>query len=167
MGQPSNSCLPERVERMIAPAIAAMGYEVVRVLLSGGSRATLQVMAERSDGAAMKVDDCAMISRAVAALLDVEDPIACAYTLEVSSPGIDRPLVKERDFERFAGLEAKIETKRPIDGQRKFRGRISGVAEGVVRIATDKGTAELPIDDIHRAKLVVTDELLRADQRKA
>jgi len=114
----------------------------------------------------LTLDDCADVSRTISALLDVEDPISGPYTLEVSSPGLDRPLVKERDFMRFAGFEARIETRHPIDGRRRFRGKLEGMAEGVVRIAIESGTAEVPFQDIERAKLVMTDELLRAEQRK-
>jgi len=105
-----------RIEEIVGPSVAAMGYEIVRVELGGDRDRVLQIMAERADGAAMTVEDCAEISRTVSALLDVEDPISGAYTLEVSSPGIDRPLVKARDFERFAGFEARIETAAPIEG---------------------------------------------------
>ena len=167
MGEPSASDLPGRVERMIAPAIESMGFEVVRVTLAGGRRAVLQVMVERADGTPISLDDCADISRTVSAVLDVEDPIAGQYTLEVSSPGIDRPLVKPKDFTRYEGCEAKIETRKPVDGRRRFTGRLAGCAEGVVRIATEEGVAALPLIDIHRAKLVITDELMRATQRKA
>lgn len=154
MGQASASDLAERVENMVGPALHAMGFDVVRVLLTGGTRAVLQIMAERRDGLPMTVDDCAGISRTVSALLDVEDPIAGAYTLEVSSPGIDRPLVKERDFERFAGHEARIETRQPIAGRRRFRGTLAGIGKGIVRIVTEDGPAEVPIGNIQKAKLV-------------
>lgn len=151
--------LPERVERIIEPAVAAMGFDVVRVLLMGGGHSRLQIMVERKDGGGMTLDDCADISRTVSALLDVEDPIPGAYTLEVSSPGIERPLVKERDFERFAGHEARIETKRPIDGRRRFRGRLEGFVSGNVRIVTEEGPAEVPFGEIQRAKLVADDDV--------
>lgn len=167
MGQPRGTDLPGRVERMIAPTVESMGFEVVRVTLSGVARPVLQVMAERAGGTPMTVDDCAELSRAISAILDVEDPIPGHYTLEVSSPGIDRPLVKARDFVRYEGFEAKVETRQPVGGQRRFKGRLAGCQGGIVRIATAEGTAELPLDDIHRAKLVITDELMRADQRKA
>jgi ribosome maturation factor RimP len=165
MGPASNSDLPEQIERLIAPALDAMGFEVVRVLLMGGAHTRLQVMVERRDGSAMTLDDCTRLSRTVSALLDVEDPIAGAYTLEVSSPGIDRPLVKERDFERFAGREARIETRQPIAGQRRFRGRLEGFAAGKVRIMTEEGPAELPFADIQKAKLVSEDAVSPATKR--
>jgi ribosome maturation factor RimP len=161
----------QRIERLIEPALAAMGYELVRVAMQGGdSRPTLQVMAERKDGAAMSVDDCADISRTISALLDVEDPIASAYTLEVSSPGIDRPLVKRADFERFAGFEARIETVQPVAGRKRFRGRLMGVAGEDVRLREpDKAAGAedetlVPLAAIARAKLVLTDDLIEATQ---
>ena len=124
-----------KIEGLLAPALEALGYGIVRVQLNSGRKATLQIMAERQDGAAMSVEDCATISRAVSALLDVEDPIPGAYDLEVSSPGIDRPLTRRQDFERFTGFEAKLETDRLLDGRRRFRGRIVGVDEaGVIRV---------------------------------
>src|SRR6516165_6406859 len=100
-----------------------MGYRLVRVLMTGGRRATLQVMAERFDDVPITHDDCALISQSVSALLDAADPIAGAYTLEVSSPGIDRPLVRAEDYDRFSGFNAKIELIMPLDGRRRFRGR--------------------------------------------
>src|SRR6056297_3500273 len=119
--------LLDRVHDIIEPAAEAMGYELVRVHLSGGRRPVLQVMVERADRAPMNVDDCAEVSRAVSAVLDVEDPVPGEYVLEVSSPGIDRPLTRLADFERFAGFEAKVETEAPIEGRKRFRGRLEGV----------------------------------------
>jgi ribosome maturation factor RimP len=152
---------------MIEPTLESMGYALVRVALVGGaSRPTLQVMVERSDGAAMSVDDCSDISDAVSAILDVEDPISGAYVLEVSSPGIDRPLVKRADFERFAGFEAKLETAQPVDGRKRFRGRVLGTNADRVRVRLDTGEElELPLDGIAKAKLVLTDELIAAGTR--
>jgi ribosome maturation factor RimP len=151
------------IDRLIAPTLAGMGYALVRARLSSGGRRTLQVMAERSDGATMKVEDCAEISRALSALLDVEDPIEGAYDLEVSSPGIDRPLVRLDDFARFAGFDAKIEMARPIEGRKRFLGRLDGVNAGSVRIDLGDGdVAALPYEDIREAKLVLTDELIAA-----
>ncbi|WP_044564255.1 ribosome maturation factor RimP, partial [Azospirillum sp. B4] len=119
----------ERIAGIIAPSVEAMGYDLVRVSLTGNARPTLQIMAERVDGAAMTVDDCAEISRAVSALLDVEDPIDVAYTLEVSSPGIDRPLTRPKDFERFAGFEVRVETSQPVDDRRRFIGMLKGIED--------------------------------------
>lgn len=155
-----------RVEVLIAPAIEAMGYDLVRVRMTGGkNRPTLQIMAERSDTAEMTVDDCAGLSLAISALLDVEDPIPDAYELEVSSPGIDRPLVHLADFDRFAGHVAKVELSRPIDGRKRYRGRLLASAGECVRLAVedeDESVAELPFADVADAKLVLTDELIRA-----
>ena len=157
---------PDRVEELVAHALERMGYDLVRLRLHGAAPPTLQVMVERRDGKAMAVDDCADISRAVSALLDVEDPIAGRYTLEVTSPGIDRPLVRAADFERFAGFEARIETSQPVSGRRRFRGRLMGTTLAGVRIALPEGEAEVPFARIHRAKLVLTDALITATERR-
>ncbi|MFQ6017511.1 MAG: ribosome maturation factor RimP [Kiloniellaceae bacterium] len=150
------------VEQLIAPSLAAMGYDIVRVVLSGNRRARLQIMAERRDGAGMVIDDCAQISRAVEAILDVEDPIPGPYELEVSSPGIDRPLTRLADFERFAGFEAKVELQAPIDGRRRWTGRLLGLKGGQVRLGADTGEVTLPFAGIVKAKLLLTDELIAA-----
>jgi ribosome maturation factor RimP len=157
----------DAVASLIEPTLEAMGYALVRVMLVGGAgRPTLQVMAERTDGTDMSVDDCADISEAVSAILDVEDPISGAYTLEVSSPGIDRPLVKKADYERFAGFEAKLETAQPIAGRKRFRGRLLGTGEDTVRMRLDSGEElDLPLGGIAKAKLVLTDELIEAGAR--
>ena len=151
-----------RIEQIITPSVEALGYEIVRVLLLGGQRPTLQIMAERIDGAPMTVEDCADISRSVSALLDVEDPIAGAYTLEVSSPGLDRPLTRLKDFERFAGFTAKLETRLAIDGRKRFKGTLKGVEGEEIILDADSGPARVAFDNVLRAKLVITDELLRA-----
>jgi ribosome maturation factor RimP len=158
--------LPDRIERMVAPTVEAMGFRIVRVQLSGKESMHLQVMVERADGQPIQVDDCAAVSRAISAVLDVEDPIAGAYTLEVSSPGIDRPLVRLGDFERFVGREARVETARPIDGRRRFRGRLLGVAGDSVRMTVEGAEVALPYRDIQRAKLVLTDELIAATGKR-
>jgi ribosome maturation factor RimP len=152
----------DRVAGLITGPLEGMGYELVRVRLTGGDRPVLQVMAERGDGAAMAVEDCADISRSLSALLDAEDPISGAYTLEVSSPGIDRPLTRPVDFERFAGFEARIETRETIAGRRRFTGRLLGIEEQMISIDLDDGTVELPFDAIAKADLVLTDELIAA-----
>ena len=156
-----------RVAQEITPALEAMGYDLVRVQLSGGQRPTLQIMAERRDGEAMTVEDCARISRDVSALLDVADPIPTAYTLEVSSPGIDRPLVREADYARFAGFVARVETDQPVDGRRRFQGRLVGLEDGTVVIRTETDTFRVPYPRIQRAKLVLTDDLIAATQAPA
>ena len=152
----------ERIAELVTPSLEANGFDLVRVMLTGGDRPTLQIMADRTDETPITVDDCADISRVVSAILDVEDPVKGAYTLEVSSPGIDRPLVRRKDFERFAGFEAKVETAAPVDGRRRFRGRLLGVEGDDVRLALDDGEAAIPLSAIDRAKLVMTDELLAA-----
>jgi ribosome maturation factor RimP len=148
------------IARIIEPSLEAMGYRLVRVALTGAQRPTLQVMAERRDEAPMTVEDCALISRSVSALLDVADPIAGAYTLEVSSPGIDRPLVRPEDYDRFAGFTARIELSKPLDGRKRFRGRLLGRVEDHVRLIGEAGEVRLPLAAIVRAKLELTDDLL-------
>jgi ribosome maturation factor RimP len=150
------------ITQLIEPTLNEMGFELVRVLVSGGQRPTLQIMVEREDQTATTVEHCAEVSRAVSALLDVADPIAGAYRLEVTSPGIDRPLVRRADYQRFAGLEARLETELPIDGRRRFRGRLVGLAGDQVRLALPEGEQSIPLDAIKKAKLVLTDELLAA-----
>jgi ribosome maturation factor RimP len=152
------------LETLIQPTVEGLGYDLVRVVVSGRQRPTLQVMAERRDRKPMTVEDCETISRAISAKLDVEDPLPDAYTLEVSSPGIDRPLVRPADYVRFAGHVAKVESREPVAGQRRFTGRILGADDTTLRLATETGEIELPIAAIARAKLVLTDELLRAAQ---
>ena len=156
------------ITRLIEPSLSAMGYQLVRVQLSGGQqRPTVQIMAERSDGSGMTVEDCTEVSRAVSALLDVADPLPFSYMLEVSSPGIDRPLTRPADYQRFAGHEAKLETRWPVAGKRRFRGRLLGVEGEVVRMKTEEGEIALPLSEIERAKLVLTDELIAASLRRA
>lgn len=147
---------------LIEPSLDAMGYRLVRVAFLGSRRATLQIMAERRDDAPMTVDDCSEISRSVSAILDVADPIAGAYMLEVSSPGIDRPLTRPEDYVRFAGFEAKIELAQPIEGRKRFRGRLLGLADDRVRLVSETGEVTLPFTAIAKAKLVITPELLAA-----
>jgi ribosome maturation factor RimP len=153
------------ITRIITPTIEAMGFELVRVQISGNQRRTLQIMAEPKDGRHMSVDDCADLSRAISAVLDVEDPIAEAYSLEVSSPGIDRPLTQPKHFERFAGHEAKIETTEPVDGRKRFRGTLIGLEGGKLRLQAEEGEVVLPLDVIHKAKLVLTDALIALHQQ--
>ncbi len=156
--------LESGIECLVAPALDALGYDVVRVKLMSQSPRTLQIMAERHDCAGMTVDQCSEISRVASALLDVEDPIGGAYSLEVSSPGIDRPLVRGDDFKRFAGHLAKLETSRPHDGRKRFRGQLLGHDDGDVRIEVDGEVFAIPLVDIAAAKLVLTDELIAASE---
>jgi len=160
--------LANRVEQLIGPAVNDLGFDIVRIQLSGTKSQQLQVMAEPSAGGDMTVDDCAAISRAVSAVLDVEDPISGPYRLEVSSPGLDRPLVRIEDFERYAGFEAKVEVQQPIDGRKRFRGRVIGVDGEKVKVLVKDAELEFPHSEIHRAKLIITDDLLAAaeEQRK-
>jgi ribosome maturation factor RimP len=152
-----------KIEEMIGPSLSAMGYSIVRVAFSGGrTRPTLQIMAERNDNAGMTVEDCETISHTVSALLDVADPIDSAYQLEISSPGIDRPLTRRADYDRFAGFEAKIEMLRPIDGRRRFQGKLLGVEGDDAKLLVGADTLLLPLDAVARAKLVLTDELIAA-----
>lgn len=157
------------LETLIAPTLDGMGYALVRLRLTGGPRPTLQVMAERADLRPMTIEDCEAISHALSAKLDVEDPIASAYTLEVSSPGIDRPLVRAQDYQRFAGHLAKVETRVPVDGRRRFSGRILAASDTHVRVRLEgEGPAgatpevEIALADISKAKLKLTDELIAA-----
>ena len=164
------------IARLVAPALDALGFAVVRVKLLGKPARTLQVMAERQvsgamtggavTGEAMTVEDCGEISRVISALLDVEEPISGSYNLEVSSPGIDRPLVHVDDFERFAGHLAKIETRRALNGRRRFRGQLLGLTRDDVRVMIDGGVTAIPFADITAAKLVLTDELIAASQER-
>ena len=156
-----------RVSEVIEPTLGDMGYELVRIHLSGGQRPTLQIMAERRDQADMTVDDCAAISKACSALLDVADPIAGASTLEVSSPGIDRPLTRPKDYERFIGFDARIEMAEPVDGRRRFTGRLVGIEDGRIALAVGDRSVTLPFDQVARAKLILTDALIAATTRQA
>jgi ribosome maturation factor RimP len=154
----------DHIEAMIAPSLEAMGYAVVRISFSGGRRPTLQIMAERRDDQAMTVDDCATVSHTVSALLDVADPIASAYFLEISSPGIDRPLVRPADYERFAGFEARIELQRPLDGRKRFQGKLVGLEDDSVKLMVGADAKLLPLSAIARAKLVLNDDLIAATE---
>lgn len=162
--------LDARVAAIVEPVITDLGYRLVRVKISAANGCTLQIMAERPDGT-MSVHDCEEISRAVSPALDVDDPINRAYHLEISSPGIDRPLVRESDFVRWAGHEAKVEMAVPLDGRKRFRGILTGVENGqaVLRLLdAPEGAVNpvlLPLTDIDEARLILTDDLIRAALR--
>lgn len=156
--------MDRRIADIIQPTVEGMGYELVRVRLMSGKSMTLQIMAERPDGS-MEVDDCAQLSHAISAVLDVEDPIADGYTLEVSSPGIDRPLTRLGDFDRWAGWVARLETDELIDGRKRFKGQLRGVEDGEVLIDIAEGTVGLKFEWLADAKLVMTDELVAESLR--
>lgn len=157
-----------RIVRTIEPTIEGLGFRLVRAQMTGTVRPVLQVMAEPTDGGPMTVEHCADLSRALSAVLDVEDPIGGAYVLEVSSPGVDRPLVRPEDFERYAGFDARVELDAPVDGQRRFKGRLGGVADdGSIIIGEGEAETRLPYGAVRRAKLLITDALLAAHAKEA
>ena len=156
----AKAAMDRRLAEIITPVIEDMGFELVRVRLQGGKTPVLQIMADKPEGG-IEVDDCAEISTTVSAVLDVEDPILDAYTLEVSSPGIDRPLTRLKDFETFEGYDAKLETADLIDGRRRFKGVLAGVEDNDVLINIEEGTIGLNFDWLSDAKLVLTDELIK------
>ena len=164
----AKAAMDRRLAEIITPVIEDMGFELVRVRLMSGKNAILQIMADRPEGG-IEVDDLAQISTAVGAVLDVEDPIVEEYALEVSSPGIDRPLTRLKDFAMFEGYEAKLETDDLIDGRRRFKGELAGVEDDEVLINIEEGTVGLKFEWLTDAKLVLTDELIKEmlRQRKA
>jgi ribosome maturation factor RimP len=160
-----------RVAAIVEPVLQDLGFRLVRARVTGANGCTVQIMAERPDGT-MSVDECEAVSRAVSPVLDLEDPIERAYYLEVSSPGIDRPLVRASDFERWTGYEAKIELSLGLSGRKRFRGFIRDVVGGKVGLElpdAPEGTDPLvllPLDDLADARLVLTDELIRESLRR-
>jgi len=156
--------LAKRIEATIAPSIEDLGYEVVRVQVTGSHHPRLQIMAERADGSGIDVEDCAVISRSISATLDVEDPFEGEFTLEVSSPGIDRPLTRHKDFSTWSGFDAKVEMKVGTTGRKRYMGRLLGLNEDEnIQIETEDGEIfTLVFDDVQRAKLLLTDELIAA-----
>ncbi|CAA9343708.1 MAG: Bacterial ribosome SSU maturation protein RimP [uncultured Microvirga sp.] len=160
-----------RVAALVEPVAADLGLRLVRVKISGQNGCTVQIMAERPDGT-LAIADCERLSRAVSPVLDLEEPVSGAYNLEISSPGIDRPLVRRVDFERWAGYEAKVEMAMPLDGRKRFRGLLRGI-EGdmaLLELPDVKEGAEpmvrLPLADLGEARLVLTDELIRESLRR-
>lgn len=164
----AKAAIDRRLAEIITPVIEDLGFELVRVRLMSGKQTTLQIMVDRPGGG-IEVDDCAEVSNAVSATLDVEDPILDAYALEVSSPGIDRPLTRLKDFDTYEGYEAKIETTELIDGRRRFKGELAGIESDEVLINISEGTIGLQFDWLSDAKLVLTDDLIKEmlRQRKA
>ncbi len=159
----AKTTLDQRLAKIVTPVIEGLGFELVRLRLMAGKTRTLQIMADRPDGG-IEVADCAAISTAVSAALDVEDPLDDAYTLEVSSPGIDRPLTRLKDFAVWEGYEARLETTELIDGRRRFKGELAGVEGDEVLIEIEENgeaiTIGLQFDWLSEAKLVLTDELI-------
>jgi ribosome maturation factor RimP len=162
--------LPARVAAIAEPVLEGLGYRLVRVKVSGADGGTVQIMAERPDGS-MTVEDCENASRALSPVLDVADPIERAYRLEVSSPGLDRPLVRKSDFERYAGHLARIEMEIPVDGRKRFRGLLLGTQGDMARLRRDDADNEAPeallrIGDMSEAKLLLTDDLVAQALRR-
>ncbi len=160
-----------RIASVVEPVLASLGYRLVRVHVSAFAGCTVQIMAERPDGS-MNIEDCEIASRALSPVLDAADPIESAYRLEISSPGIDRPLVRRSDFDRYAGHIAHVEMQVPIDGRRRFRGELSGTEGDCVRLRRgaaekDPGDVLLPINDMTEARLVLTDALVAQALRRS
>jgi ribosome maturation factor RimP len=161
----------QAVARIVEPVLSDLGFRLVRVKVTGTNGCTVQIMAERPDGT-MSVDDCEIVSRGVSPALDLDDPIGKAYHLEISSPGIDRPLVRVSDFERWDGYEARIEMRVPLGARKRFRGILRGVAENKTLIEIEDAPSEderfvaLPLSDLGEARLVLTDELIRESLKR-
>lgn len=161
----TESGLDAEIARIVEPALVDLGFRLVRVQVSGRDGKTVQIMAERPDGT-ITIDDCETISRQISALLDVDDVVSGSYRLEVSSPGIDRPLVRPSDFESWAGNEAKVELRQPVSGRKRYRGILEGYEAGEVRMIVEledvgKTVVGFPVELIADARLVLTDELIR------
>lgn len=158
-----------KIEKAILPTVESMGYELVRILMVGvgSGTPTLQIMAEKPDGT-MDVEDCSRLSQAISAILDVEDIISEAYVLELSSPGLDRPLTRAKDFDLYKDNDVRIEMDMPINGQKKFKGMLKGLDGKKAVIENEDGTTTaLPLEDIFKAKLLLTDALLAKAMEKS
>ena len=156
----AKAAIDRRIAEIVTPVVEDMGFEVVRVRLMSGKDHILQIMVQQPDGT-IEVNQCADVSTALSAVLDVEDPILDEYNLEVSSPGIDRPLTRLKDFDQWEGFEAKIETDQLIDGRRRFKGQLAGTEGDEILITIEEGTIGLKFEWLSDAKLVLTDELIR------
>ena len=148
------------MQELLEPSLGAMGYEIVQLKMTSGG-ATLQLTAERKDGKRMDISDCEAITHRASAILDVEDVIAQAYHLEVQSPGIDRPLVRLKDYVAYIGHEAKAETLLPIDGRKRFRGLLKAANDDEITLTCDGVDVALPLNQIRACKLVLTDALIK------
>lgn len=159
------SKLIEQIEALITPSVNALGYDLVLVKFNESTKhRTLQIMAERSSDKLMGIDDCEKVSRTVSAILDVEDIIDGRYSLEVGSPGIDRPLTRRHDFTDYAGFDAKIETALPIDGRRRFKGILKGIEGEIITVDVDGKEWQVPFESVQTAQLVLTERLIQASQ---
>ncbi|AOX19136.1 ribosome maturation factor RimP [Kozakia baliensis] len=157
------NALEARIVAQIEPSLVDLGYDLVRLSVLGRETPTIQIMADRADGSLISVEDCEQISHAVGAILDVDDPIPGAWTLEVSSAGIDRPLTRAKDWERFAGHLAKAEVDLPINGRKRFSGIVLGLRDGAALMRLDDGgEVSLPLTEVRKARLVLTDALIEA-----
>jgi ribosome maturation factor RimP len=160
---PRHTGIEARLAALVMPTLADLGYELVRIAVLGREKPTVQIMADRANGAAFTVDDCEQISHAVGAVLDVENPLPAQWTLEVSSAGIDRPLTRIKDWNNHMGHLARVELEQPVDGRRRLNGVILGADPQQAQIRLDDGTIfSVPLDLVRRAKLVLTDALIEA-----
>tara|TARA_B100001057_G_scaffold151467_1_gene151422 strand:+ start:1222 stop:1800 length:579 start_codon:yes stop_codon:yes gene_type:complete len=159
------SYMDKKLAELLNPIVEDLGFEMVRIRLSNGDPSTLQIMADRKNGQ-IGIDDLADINTSIGTLLDVENPITENYTLEISSPGIDRPLTREKDFDAYQGFEAKLETTEVIDGRRRFKGILAGTSEDEVLINIEEGTVGLKFNWLSDARLVLSDELVKQMLRK-
>ena len=156
------STINEKIKNLISPTLTDIGLWVVNIRIMGGDNKVLQIMVDRLDGTPVDVNDCENASRSISAILDVEDPIQTAYNLEVSTPGIDRPLVRHQDWEKFVGFEVKVELKTQTEtGRRRYRGIIEGIDNDVITLVVDNNSENIDFNNIFFAKLVLTDELIK------
>ncbi len=161
--QTHHPSLEARIAAIIEPTLQHLGYELVRVAVLGRDRPTLQIMVDHDDGSLISIEDCELLNHQLGAVLDVEDPMPGPWTMEISSAGIDRPLTRVKDWNRFAGHQARAETIAPVNGRKRFSGIVLGADETAARLRLDDGTeVALPLHDLRRAKLVLTDALIEA-----
>ena len=151
------------IKELVAPVIKGLGYELVRIQISDEGTKTVQIMVERLDGVNLSVDDCSLLSKEISIILDVNDPISDNYLLEVSSPGIDRPLLTFKDYETFAGFDARVNTNAVFEGRRDFKGKLTGIEGNNIKILIKEKTYLLPFNEIEKAKLLLTQELLDSE----
>jgi ribosome maturation factor RimP len=151
-----------KIEELITPTINSLGYDLVRVQILDEGTKTLQIMVDRLDEANLTVDDCSVISKEISVIIDINDPIGENYLLEVSSPGIDRPLLRFKDFEKYAGFHARVDMSIALEGRKKFKGKLTGIEGDNIRIKVKEETYLLPFSKIEKAKLTLTQELLDA-----